>query len=339
MRAFFLIASLVLIALSCSQSMAEDTVFVGKTYSPERYEVWSPHASPDEMKVFQAMADEIKSKRGDDKEDDDGFVIKPFTGKLVVQRIMVEIGQQVGSDQPLLTYSFPPEEIQAERRKLSQNEINSMEAGLSRVSTDITRLNIQLDEFRRRMPLGTISEQDVKDKIREIEIARLKERAMRESVNLEKEMNRGELELAKAKFGPKASFGHLPSEAYARSPVKGYVLWSNPDLKPGVILGKKTKLFIVGSMNPLLIRALVHEIKLPKLHVGDKAEVTFESMPGKTFTAIVSRIAMSADETDVQMPSHFQVELTLPNPGIVLKEGLKGQVRLTTPDVSPQGGS
>ena len=339
MRAFSLFACLVLSALTCSRSMAEDIVFMGKTYSPEKYEIWSPHASPEELKVFQAMADEIKSKRGDDKDADDGMLIKPFTGKMLVARLMVEIGQQVGSDQPLLTYSYPPEEIQAERRKLSQSDINALESGLSRVSADIGRLNLQLDEFRKRLATGTISEQDIKDKLREIEVARLKQKALQESISLEKEMSRGELELAKAKFGPKASSKHLPPEAYIRSPVKGYVLWTNPDLKAGMILNKKTQLFMVGSMDPLLIRALVHEIKLPKLHVGDAAEVTFESMPGKTFTARISRIAMSADQADVQMPSHFQVELTLPNPGVVLKEGLKGQVRVKEPDSPPQGGS
>jgi len=339
MRAFLLTLLLVLLALPCSPSVAEDIVFVGKTYSPERYVIWSPHASPEEMKIFQAMADEIKAKRGDDSEETEDTLIKPFTGKMKILRVMASIGQQVGSEQPLLTYTFPPEEIQAERRKLSQSEINSLESGLIRVNADLYKLNLQLDEYRHRMSNGTISEQDVKDKIREIDVVRLKQRAMQDSINLEKEMNRGEMELAKAKFGPKTSAQHLPPEAYIRSPEKGYVLWTNPDLKPGAVLDKKTQLFVVGSMDPLLIRALVHEIKVPKLHVGDKAEVTFESLPGQTFTATISRIPMTADEAEVQMPSHFEVDLTLPNPGILLKEGLKGQVRVTVPDAPAKGGS
>lgn len=341
MRVPLLMVCPLLLALCCSPSVAEDIVFVGKTYSPEQYVIWSPHASPEEMKIFEATADDIKAKRGLDKEEDaDVLPVKPFTGKMKVQRVLAEIGQQVVTEQPLLTYTFPPEEIQAERRKLSQSDINTLESGLSRINADLRVLNLQLDEFRHRMGNGTVSEQEMKDKIREIEVARLKQRAMQDSIQLEKEMSRGEMELAKAKFGPKASSKYLPPEAYIRSPEKGYVLWVNPELKPGTVLDKKTQMFIVGSMDPLLIRALVHEIKVPKLRVGDTAEVTFESLPGRTFTATISRIPMTADETEAQMPSHFEVDLTLPNPGIFLKEGLKGQLRVRVPDDRPaQGGS
>ncbi len=339
MRAFTLLTCLMLVTLICPQTRAEDIVFMGKTMSPEKYDIWSPHAGPEQMKVYQAMVDELKAKRGDVEGIEDELPYKPFTGKIIVQRLMADIGQQVGADQPLLTYTFPPEEIQAERRKLSETEINSMEAGLARVTADMHQLNLQLEEFRHRVSTGTVSSQQITDKVREIEVAGMKLRAMRDSINFEKEMNRGELELARAKYGPKTSSKHLPLEAYVRSPVNGYVLWSNPDLKAGAILDKQVQLFSVGRMDPILIRALVHEMKLPKLHVGDAAAVTFESMPGKTFTAHISRIAISADQSDAQMPSHYQVELTLPNPGIALKEGLRGQVTIAEPDTPPKGGS
>jgi len=339
MRAFTLPACLMLVILICPQTKAEDIVFMGKTMSPEKYDIWSPHAGPEQMKVYLAMVEELKAKRGDVKEGEEVLPYKPFTGRIIVQRLMADIGQQVGSDQPLLTYTFPPEEIQAERRKLSESEINSMEAGLARVTADQHRLNLQLEEFRHRVSTGTVSSQEITDKIREIEVVGMKLRAMRDSISFEKEMNRGELELAKAKYGPKTSSKHLPQEAYVRSPVNGYVLWSNPDLKSGAILEKQVQLFTVGRMDPLLIRALVHEMKLPNLHVGDEAAVTFASMPGKTYTARISRIAISADQSDAQMPSHYQVELTLPNPGIALKEGLRGQVTIAEPGTPSKEGS
>jgi multidrug resistance efflux pump len=110
--------------------------------------------------------------------------------------------------------------------------------------------------------------------------------------------------------------------------VDGYVLWINPDLRKGVKLNRDTDLFQVGILDPIVIRAQVHEIEAVRLKLGDKAKVTFDSMPGKEFTATVSRIPWAPLPTSLQQPSYYEIELTLPNPDMSLKEGLKGTVTI-----------
>lgn len=327
MRTFFLIAFLA-VSLAAGPVRAEVIQFIGKTSSPQKYEVWSPHSTDKEMDLWKKQDKEIKRKQGDEA----SAPAKPFEGGMKIARILVDIGSRVEPEQTLMTYGFPLEDLLAQRRKLSQSDISSQESDLAKNQAKLNSAQRDLEEFRRRLAVGDSSPEEVRDQARLVEVLRLKQRAMQDNLNFEKEVLKGELELARAKYGPKASSAGLPNEAKLRSQESGYVLWVNPELKPGVTLTKKTKLFVLGGMDPLYIRALVHEIKIPRLRVGDKGTVTFESMPGQTYHAVISRIQLTADTSANQLPSHFEVELTLPNPGLKLKDGLRGQVRVEVPD-------
>jgi membrane fusion protein, macrolide-specific efflux system len=59
-----------------------------------------------------------------------------------------------------------------------------------------------------------------------------------------------------------------------------------------------------------------------------KAEVTFDSLPGKKYVASVSRIPWAPMPAALQQPSYYEIELTIPNPELELKEGLKGQITI-----------
>lgn len=328
MRQLLCLSLLAVAAFWAGSAAAEDVVFVGKTFSPNHMEVLSPHASPEEMKIFESMAKEVKLKRGEDAEPP----IKPFTGRMKVMKMLADIGQRVDLDQRLLEYAFPPEDLLSERRKLSQGEIRAQEANLEKIRADIALKRKNLDELRMRLGRGLASSQEVSDQAGQLELDRFRERIIEESLRLEREMAAGELELARAKFGQKASEKNLPGVSWITTPVAGHVLWVNPEVKPGVILAKKTKLFVVGSMDPILVRALVHEIYISKLRVGDKATIAFDTLPGKTFEAKVVRIQMTAAWADVQLPAHFEVELSLPNPDLTLKEGMRGKVTVQVPE-------
>jgi len=328
MRLLPSLAALFLAVSSCTIAWAEEITFVGKTYSPNHMDVMSPHATPDELKVFDAMAKEVKQKRGDDAEPP----VKPFTGRMKIIKMMADIGHKVDLDQRLLEYAFPPEDLLSEKRKISQADIRSLEASLESVRASVTANRKKLEEARLRHSRGLASDQDLRDMTKDLELAKTKERILDENLRFEREMAKGELDLAKAKFGAKTTEHYIPGVSWINTPVAGHVLWVNPEVKPGIILSKKTKLFVVGSMDPILIRALVHEIQLPKLRVGDKAKVVFDTLPEKSFEASIIRIPMTANQTDVQLPSHFEVELSLPNPDLFLKEGMRGQVTVQIPD-------
>ena len=110
--------------------------------------------------------------------------------------------------------------------------------------------------------------------------------------------------------------------------MDGYIMWQGPEVREGATLPAGYALFQVGTMNPLIIRTMVHEIEAQKLSVGDTGKVVFESVPGREFTATVSRIPWAPAPASLQQPSYYEIEMTIPNPDLVLKEGLKGEITI-----------
>ena len=112
----------------------------------------------------------------------------------------------------------------------------------------------------------------------------------------------------------------LPSPYYMSDDVQYFP--PGPEFK----LAKEAELFQVGTLDPMIIRAQVHEIEAQKLKENMAATVTFDSIPGKKYAASVSRIPWAPIPAALQQPSYYDVELTIPNPSLELKEGLKGQI-------------
>jgi hypothetical protein len=79
-------------------------------------------------------------------------------------------------------------------------------------------------------------------------------------------------------------------------------------------------------MDPMIMRAQIHEMEAFRLSLGDKAEITVESLPGRRFVAQVSRTSWTPLTPALEQPSYYEIELTVPNPDIELKDGLKGEI-------------
>ena len=76
----------------------------------------------------------------------------------------------------------------------------------------------------------------------------------------------------------------------------------------------------------MVVRAQAFEIEALQIKVGDPAEVTLDSLPGRKFQAEVSRISWSSITTGADQPAYYEVELRVPNPDLALKEGLKARI-------------
>jgi hypothetical protein len=109
----------------------------------------------------------------------------------------------------------------------------------------------------------------------------------------------------------------------------------HPDLRPGAVIKGGTPVIMVGVMDPMLLRALVHEIEALKLKVGDEAVITMESLPDRKFTARVSRLPWAPTAISLEQPTYYEVEFQVPNPNLVLKEGLKATLEIKRPGEEP----
>jgi len=253
-------------------------------------------------------------------------VVLPYTSQIM--SMPVSIGQKVKKEEMLATYEIPLETRMSEKRTLSLASVKDLEHQLASASKDIDKLRVKRKELEVMEKQNMATSQALAQNAQDIEVNEKMRVALQEKLTVEKEQAQQRLELARERFGPKANFGTLPNEGIVKAPVDGYVLWINPELRKGVKLARDTELFQVGVLDPILIRAQVHEIEALRLKLGDQAKVVFDSIQGKEFTATVSRIPWAPLPTALQQPSYYEIELTLPNADYALKEGLKAQVSI-----------
>lgn len=253
-------------------------------------------------------------------------VTLPYTSQIM--SMPVAIGQKVKKDEVLATFEIPLETRMSEKRTLSLAAVKDLEQQLAASARDLDKLRVKRKELEVMEKQNMATSQALAQNSQDMEVIEKQRAALQEKLAVEKEQAQQRLELARERFGPKANFGNLPNEGIIKAPVDGYVLWINPELRKGVKLSRDAELFQVGTLDPILIRAQVHEIEALRLHLGDQAKVTFDSIPGKEFTATISRIPWAPLPTALQQPSYYEIELTMPNADYALKEGLKAQVTI-----------
>ncbi len=248
----------------------------------------------------------------------------PFTAQIT--SVDVEIGQQVKEDQPLAKYEIPLETSMDEKNKLSVASIKELEYRLAEAELNLTKLAAKDKELKAMLAKKMATKEAISQNAKDISVRQKEKASIAEQLATARSVLNDRLDLAEERFGKDVSPGNIPKEGMIKSPADGVVLWMNPDLRAGVKLARETELFQVGTLDPMIIRAQVHEIEAQKLTQGDIAKVVFDAIPGREFTASVSRIPWSPMPAALQQPSYYEIELTIPNPEMILKEGLKGQV-------------
>jgi len=271
---------------------AQEITFAGKLYSPEKLSVTIPYAAK----------------------------ITSLTGT---------IGQHVKKGDTLATFEIPPETRMVEKRSLSLTEVKDIEQQLAAIARDTDKQKVRRQELQIMEKQNMATSQALAQNAEDLNVLDKQRTALQERLSLEKDLANERLALYRNRFGPSANFGNLPKDGIITAPIDGYVLWINSDMHNGVKLPANTEVFQVGTLDPLLIRAQVYELEALRLKVGDKAAVTFDTMPGKELTATVSRIPWTPLPSPIMQPSYYEIELTLPNPDYSLREGMKVMVHVT----------
>ncbi len=108
-----------------------------------------------------------------------------------------------------------------------------------------------------------------------------------------------------------------------RAPVSGTVL--ERGVVEGQYVAADTPLFTVADLSRVWVLADLYEMDFSRARVGDPARFTADALPGRSFDARVDFIYPTVT-SDTRT---LKVRLTLDNPGIVLRPGMYGRVRLT----------
>jgi len=119
--------------------------------------------------------------------------------------------------------------------------------------------------------------------------------------------------------------GKVKREIEIDSPVSGYVTERNA--LPNMYVQPGTKLYSVADLYSVWVYAQVFQNDLGRVKVGDTAQVTVDSWPGRTFGGHVSFISPQLDQTT----RTARVRLEIPNGDRKLSLGMFVNVRLALP--------
>jgi RND family efflux transporter MFP subunit len=99
-------------------------------------------------------------------------------------------------------------------------------------------------------------------------------------------------------------------------PMDGVVLSRNIEI--GTLVEPTTVAFVLADLSAVKVVFAVPDVMLKNITLGDSLEVTTRSLPGKRYTGKVTTVSPVADsQTRV-----FDIEITIPNPGGTLKDGM-----------------
>ena len=278
-----------------------------------------------------------------------------FTGKLtcyikrpVVLPVAADItclnvadGQKVSKGEVLGRYRLIPESLAALHRRLLAPQVLDMRAKMAEINKGLDTLenkrNTLLELSRQNMaPAQSLTQVD-----QEIKSLSTQRSALQEGLSEAERTKAEEEALARKQLGVPIKSGQVPKEGALVSPIDGYVVWMHPDLRQGAELTGGTPVMMVAVMDPMILRAPVFESEALKLKVGDEADITIESLPDRKFTARVSRLPWAPPVINLDHPTYYDVEFKVPNPDLLLKEGLKAtvQIRPAAAQTPPGGAS
>jgi len=123
----------------------------------------------------------------------------------------------------------------------------------------------------------------------------------------------------------------IPTEAAITSPIDGHILWVHPEIRAGVQWTAEDPIFVVGVMDPVLVRSHVYEEEALRLALGDRVVLRPESLNPKRLEARISRISWTPLSMDPVQPSYYEVEFIAANPELTLREGMRVIIHLHKP--------
>lgn len=277
------------------------------------------------LAALPAMAAEETAVRGELFCSVERRVVLPYPGTIAA--IPADVGQDVKQGEPLLQWMLS-------RRARAELEQLVSPVPLAAAEAEAASLEAESDEAR---AAAEEAERLAGEKLgtrRQAELVKSRAAALdrrlaaaRERVAFERRQRESGLTWLRETLGVAEPEKGVPETATLPAPVDGTVIWISGDARPGVEWDPSAPLLTIGVMDPMIVRAHVHELDVVKLKVGDRAEMTLLARPDVTLEGTIRRIAWAPFPHWLPEPSYFEVELAVPNPDRALRQGYKVNVQ------------
>jgi len=269
---------------------------------------------------------------------------------------LVDEGETVKKDQPIARLedddfihevAMRRAEFEAARASLNELLAGSRKEEIAQAEAELAALQTETknyaDDYRRQEALfrkEVISQQKLDAAKTVYESSKAKERRASEALALVRKGPRSErIDQARARLKEAGAalmiaetrLGHTRLS----SPVSGLIMAKN--IEPGEQVAAGTPVVTIGVLDSVWVRAYINETDLGRVKVGQKARVTTDTWPGKSYDGIVSFIASEAEFTPKNVQTQkervklvYRVKITMLNPRMELKPGMPADAEIQT---------
>ena len=264
-------------------------------------------------------------------------VMLPVAADIIA--LNVQDGQKVKEGEVLGRYRLIPEAVQALRQRLLTSQIYDLRARMAEIDKGLATLGNKKNTLTQLSQKNLAPAESLTQVNEDIQAVSKQRAALGDAMHQAERTKQEEEALLRKQLGVPLQSGRIPTEGVLVAPIDGYVVWMFPDLRRGAELKGGTPVIMIGVMDPMLLRAQVYESEAQKLKVGEDAEITLDSLPGKKFTARVSRLPWAPPVVSLEHPTYYDVEFKVANPDLNLREGMKATVTMRPAGGSPPPGA
>jgi len=271
-----------------------------------------------------------------------------------VSERMVDEGEAVKPGQPIARLdsedlahevALRQAELQAVQATLNELIAGSRKEEIAQAEAEHAAVQAEAknyaDDYRRQEALfqrEVISRQKLDSSRAAYENSKARERQAAESLALVRKGPRQErIDQARAKVREAQAALSIATTrlGYANlaSPASGVVMAKN--IEPGEQVAAGTPVVTIGELDSVWVRAYINESDLGRVKVGQKARVTVDTWPGKSYEGIVTFIASEAEFTPKNVQTQkervklvYRVKVTIPNPNMELKPGMPADAEI-----------
>ena len=119
--------------------------------------------------------------------------------------------------------------------------------------------------------------------------------------------------------------GNTQGEYIVRAPISGFIVEKQINNNMAIRNDNNNSLFTISDLKNVWVLANVYESSISDVHLGDDAEVTVLSYPGRVFHGKIGQILNVLDPTNKVM----KIRVELPNPDYALKPEMFASVRVS----------
>ena len=253
-------------------------------------------------------------------------LIIPFDGIIIA--VSAHPGQSVRAGEALARYRLTSEAASNLQRKVLKFDTDDLELQLAEIENKLAKLADNYEELRQLSEHDMAPADSLSQIGRDMELLKKRKANIKQRLPLEQALVEKEQKVVEEKLGRSLGQGIIPDIGILKSPIDGNVIWFHSKFRKGAEIKSGKKVISIGVLDPMIIRAEVHEIEALQLSLGDLADFTLESIPGKKFEARISRISWETATPQVDKPSYYEVEFEVENPEFILREGLRGRIIL-----------